>query len=473
MPPPASPVVRETIRRTNRSADDLARRLGIGRRQFLQSLCGSALTLLTLNACSSEARQAAGPGTTSLASTTPGGTFALPATSTTEAPVASTILDGDEFVMDVQAHLLEYDLVPDATWDGSPFLGLQFPQQNCGEADPRACFSIEQFLDLYFLQSDTSIAVLSAIPVISDDNPLSPEVMATTRAIAEELCGTGRVLAQGQAMPNWGEPAAALEAMSVLAGTYDLGAWKVYTHLPTGFRLDDGDPDAPAIGQAFIDHVRETGPPIICVHKGFSGFGGDGTVYADPADIGPAAARNPDVDFVVYHSGFESSVPEGPYDPDGRGGDRLIRSATDAGVGPGQNVWAELGSTWRFVMSNPDQAAHVLGKLLVAFGPDNVVWGTDSIWYGSPQDQIQAFRAFQITEAFQELHGYPALTDEIKAKILGLNSARLYGVDPVHQPCVFDRDALREIRAQSSLVPASYGPHTAQDALAVIRDHIV
>ena len=58
----------------------------------------------------------------------------------------------------------------------------------------------------------------------------------------------------------------------------------------------------------------------------------------------------------------------------------------------------------------------MLGKLLVAVGPDNVVWGTDSIWYGSPQTQIEAFRAFEITPEFQERFGYPALTPELKRR---------------------------------------------------------
>ena len=40
-----------------------------------------------------------------------------------------------------------------------------------------------------------------------------------------------------------------------------------------------------------------------------------------------------------------------------------------------------------------------IGKLLKHVGEDNVLWGTDSIWYGSPQDQIQAFRTFQIADA--------------------------------------------------------------------------
>ena len=78
--------------------------------------------------------------------------------------------------------------------------------------------------------------------------------------------------------------------------------------------------------------------------------------------------------------------------------DRLIRSVRDAGIGPGADVYAELGPTWFHVLRDPDAAAHVLGKLLVVFGPERVLWGTDSIWYGSPQDQIEAFRAFSISE---------------------------------------------------------------------------
>jgi hypothetical protein len=88
----------------------------------------------------------------------------------------------------------------------------------------------------------------------------------------------------------------------------------------------------------------------------------------------------------------------GAYDPAARrdGIDTLIRSLVENEVAPGSNVYAELGSTWRFLMREPEQAAHALGKLIKYCRRDNVLWGTDSIWYGSPQDQIQAFRAFQI-----------------------------------------------------------------------------
>ena len=48
-----------------------------------------------------------------------------------------------------------------------------------------------------------------------------------------------------------------------------------------------------------------------------------------------------------------------------------------------------------------------------------MLWGTDSIWYGSPQDQIQAFRAFQISPEFRERFGYPEITPAIRAKVFG------------------------------------------------------
>ena len=78
---------------------------------------------------------------------------------------------------------------------------------------------------------------------------------------------------------------------------------------------------------------------------------------------------------------------------------------------------------WREVLRDPTTAAHTLGKLLKRVGEHRVLWGTDAIWYGSPQAQIQAFRAFAISNEFQDHFGYPALTDTIKAQVLGLNAA--------------------------------------------------
>jgi len=80
------------------------------------------------------------------------------------------------------------------------------------------------------------------------------------------------------------------------------------------------------------------------------------------------------------------------------------------------------------MLRRPVEAAHVLGKLLLAVGPDRIVWGTDSIWYGSPQPLIDAFRTFEIPERMQADFGYPALTADTKAKILGVNARAVYGI---------------------------------------------
>jgi len=122
--------------------------------------------------------------------------------------------------------------------------------------------------------------------------------------------------------------------------------------------------------------------------------------------------------------------------------------------------------------ARPDPGrAHVLGKLLRYVGEDNVLWGTDCIFYGSPQDQIQAFRAFQISREFQERYGYPALTPRVKAKILGLNGARVYGVQPKTVKCHFTRRQLEEIRSRFPFRHQTYGPRNAHEVKLLRAAH--
>ena len=87
-----------------------------------------------------------------------------------------------------------------------------------------------------------------------------------------------------------------------------------------------------------------------------------------------------------------------------------------------------MGTTWNMFRRNPDTAAHGMGKLLKYVGENNVLWGTDSIWTGSPQDQIQAWRTFQISEELRDRHGYPEITPNLRAKVFGLNATRPYRI---------------------------------------------
>jgi hypothetical protein len=196
--------------------------------------------------------------------------------------------------------------------------------------------------------------------------------------------------------------------------------------------------------------------------------------FANCVDIGRVARRYPDVTFIVYHSGFETDRREGAFDRTrAEGGiDSLVKSLLDNDIAPNSNVYAELGSTWRFLMRNPTAAAHGLGKLLRHVGEDRVLWGTDSIWYGSPQDQLQAFRSFAIAPQLAEREGYPLLTPALKAKILGLNAAPVYGVDPATALRHAEDDAIgRRKRAEAGQPGfATYGPRDAAEFAALQRE---
>ncbi len=162
----------------------------------------------------------------------PGGTFEVPPEATTEPEAAEEAVGGEEFIMDVQGHLLEYDLNP--VFHGEGFYA-NFPQRYCGEDDPRVCFSIEHFLEAFFIRSDTNVVVLSALPIYPEGSPLSPQIMAETRRIAEGLCRDERVLLHGQVLPNVGTLESVLDGMEQTASRYPIRAWKTFTHFPDFF----------------------------------------------------------------------------------------------------------------------------------------------------------------------------------------------------------------------------------------------
>ncbi|MGH8251867.1 MAG: amidohydrolase family protein, partial [Steroidobacteraceae bacterium] len=404
-----------------------AMRLGLGRRDFLLSTCGAASTLLAFNAANAAAGRTAG-------------FFDLPAEAALE-PAAAAAVEGDEFIFDVQGHYVD----PTEAWlKTAPAGSFSFaPKGGCALNDgksPRshlACLTSEEFVKDVFLDSDTDMMVLSFVPAKRDASPLEIESADAVRTIVERMEGNHRLLIHGRVNPN--QPGD-VEDMEMLHDRWKVSAWKTYTQWGpdgSGFFLSD-EP-----GIRFIEEARRLGVKVICVHKGLP-FGKKSYEHSQCSDIGPVAKRFPDVSFLVYHSGFVPEVEEKAYgeNADGDGIDTLIRSLEESGIRPGGNVYAELGSTWRFLMRDPAQAAHGIGKLLKHCGPDNVLWGTDSIWYGSPQDQIQAFRTFQIAPEFRERHGYPEITPGLRAKIFGLNAMRPYRIAPQEMKLRARRDAI-------------------------------
>ena len=432
---------------------DAARRLGQSRRRYLASLLGAAATLASFN----RAFAAAGRR---------GGSYALAPEAPFELAAAQAALGGDEFIFDVQLHHVN----PKGAWrkTAGPNAFKGMPNSRCGKDDHIECFSSGALLKDVFFDSDTAMGVLSHVPGASDANPLDFEAAGATRSAAQALDGSARLLLHGRCMPTL---AGELEGMDAQQARFPVAAFKTYTQFgppggAAGFFLDDE-----RYGTPFIERARKLGVRNIAVHKGLP-FGPRGLEYSTARDIGPAARRHPDMNFLVYHSAFDTAVKEGPYDARSKAGvDGLVRSMLDAGKP--RNVYAELGSTWRFVMRDPDQAAHLMGKLLETFGEDHILWGTDSIWYGSPQDQIQAFRAFQISPEFQQRFGYPALTAAIKRKIFGLNAARVYGLAPEAMRKRLAGDAVQKGKTDYLDDPrpafTTYGPRTRAEFLVFRR----
>jgi predicted TIM-barrel fold metal-dependent hydrolase len=424
------------LSRTNRLANLLAqaqatmnaRRRGMKRRAFMLSACGAASALLAFNRANAAGGKA-------------GGFFQISEDAALDPELAAAELEGREFIFDVQGHFVgEHGL-------GRVGLG-----------------SAEDFIKDVFLDSDTDMMVLSFIPSRREKELLSIAEADGARQVVARMEGSHRLLIHGRVNPN--QPGD-LEDMDELAERWGVSAWKTYTQWGPdgrGFFMNDEE-----TGIRLIERARALGVKNICIHKGIP-FGRQSYQHSLCTDIGVVAKRYPDVNFLIYHSGFIPRQPEGPYDPQrGEGVDELIRSVIENDVQRNGNVYAELGSTWRYLMRDPDGAAHTIGKLVKFIGEDNVLWGTDSIWYGSPQDQIQAFRTFQISEAFQEKFGYGQITPALRAKIFGLNATRPYRVqskevlmrarnDPIYR----QRQAYRRAPNPHYL---TYGPKTRRDFL--------
>ena len=242
------------------------------------------------------------------------------------------------------------------------------------------------------------------------------------------------------------------------------------------WRLDDEKLMYPA-----YEKMVKAGVRVVCVHKGLLPDNAEeampgATAHSDVSDVGKAAKDWPQISWVIYHAGFRPAPrPSAAYEKEFEETGRidwvsdLARIPETFGV---KNVYGEIGSSFAFTcITNPRVCAGMLGTLIKGLGADHVLWGTDSIWYGTPQTQIEAFRAFDITPEYQERYGYPALTAEVKRKILGTNAARLYGVTPPSDRCEFSQDDLEQARAAVPVQPASYGPRTASAVAAHIRDH--
>lgn len=366
-----------------------------------------------------------------------------------------------EFIFDVQSHHVD----PNGQWritnpaieaffaaiwpqaggiasSGDPYWPTDTPFRGGREVDPIENLGRFHYLKELFLDSSTNFTVLSAVPSEPSNQPLPVREAALTLDTIRELAGGQRSVMHAFVMPNRGslgtstskyvEPLFMKEEFDLMRDNCErhgkrIGGWKIYTawgDVPyaSGWFLDD------PIGEAFLQQVVKVGneygiPKLIAVHKGFALPGFDQRC-ASPRDIGPASRKHPEVKFLVYHSGYDGE-DQLPYPGDDkvnsadRGVDCFVKSLRENGMdaerhvrpglqhGNSPNVYAETGSVWRSVMRNTRDASNFLGKMIKHVGPLRICWGTDSLWYGSPQSEIVALRSFEMSPKAKEIYNLP------------------------------------------------------------------
>ena len=469
MPAPQSVRQKQVEARIGELADQLSRRLGISRRRFLAGTGGMAASFLAMN-------EVFGPF------------FKVdPLEMLIPEAYAQGSPPQDLFIFDDQLHLVRGSKGntvrglralaqgPSIGLPANPFnraghldehgqawgvwnpalVGLPFNPEN---------FMLTDFIRQVYLDSSVTVGLLTNVPasVIDAGNRAPRNVVearggeiltahqtAAARDFINAVAGSPRALAHGMLYVG----KANLDYIHEQIEQNKPDSWKGY-NIANAAKVDDNPlslmrpwrhddemiayPTFEAINKAYATQkTRHPGFNNICVHKGLVNTKERRPEMGHPADLPKAATDWPNLNFITYHACIQpaffmydayAEIQAGKL----REGVPDISWTTEYALlcRDLKNTYAELGTTWASsIITFPTVAAHIMGQLLKFMGPDRIVFGSDSVWYGSPQWQIDAMWRFQIPEDMRRKYGYPEFTDEHKRKILGLNSARLYGID--------------------------------------------
>lgn len=437
---------REFEGRVKALGDELAKKQGVTRRRFFKSAAGMAAAFVAMN-------------------DTYGPIYAVSRAEAATPELANeraNALKG-QFIMDMHTHFLR---------DDTRIMGFVRQREAVGKAgwNPLLAGKPQTIEDLKFpnyfkeiyLDSDTKIAMISGS---GSEEPrdwfLTNEMKTEARARVNKEAGTKRMYAHAifmPGMPGWMDDVdRALEVLKpdAMKG-YTIGD-NTNKHLARHpWHLDDEKLMYPFYEK--LVKAAKTNPSLanVCVHKGL--FPPAITEkfphllqYCDVRDVGKAAKDWPQLNFVIYHSGFRfvgGSYPAGmaQFEKTGR-----IDWVTDLSEIPAKygvkNVYGDVGQLFaQSTVAAPQLNAAMMGQLIKGLGADHVVWGTDAVWTGAPQWQIEALRRMEIPEDMQKKHGFAPMgpaDGPVKSAILGENNARLYHVTPQHRASLAnDRFAL-------------------------------
>lgn len=425
-PMPQTKQQKQVEERIKELADKHGKKQGMDRRRFLSTAAGLAAGFVAMN-------EVFGP------------VFGVNVAEAADKDMAEERARSlaNQFIFDDQTHMVHDGF----SQEGLLGLGL-FAAENWNPAlqDEEltlAYYKFDNYMRQIFVNSDTKIALLSGAPF--DDpswNFMSNDAIVDTVALVNKLAGTRRMFGHHVITPGqegWME-----DVDKALENGARMDAWKAYTigdplspKTEFPYRLDDEELMYP-----FYEKALKHGKNKIAIHKGlmpadyetsWAGKWEYNTVW----DVAKAAKDWPEMNFIIYHAGMRPFLEDPTpvleeFDATGelKWASDLARIPQEQGV---TNVYAELGTTFaNSCVTHPNLAAAMLGTLIKGMGADHVVWGTDSVFYGSPQWQIEALRRIEIPEEMQQKHGFSPLGAAdglVKNAIFGYNTARLFGLD--------------------------------------------
>ncbi|MEX0799927.1 MAG: amidohydrolase family protein [Dehalococcoidia bacterium] len=175
------------------------------------------------------------------------------------------------------------------------------------------------------------------------------------------------------------------------------------------YACEDGPLNDPEMWP-FYEKACELDVPLT-VHTGMAYVVPQPTKYTLPILLDDVLLAFPDLKVIAYHMGW-------PYQ------EELFGLA-----GKHRNLYVGISGIVGWFTRAPYRGYHLIGEALEWAGPDKVLFGLD--WPGVDLKAcVDYMRTFDIPEELQRDWGYPAITDETRAKILGLNLAKLAGIEP-------------------------------------------
>jgi len=424
-PSPQSAAQKRVEARLKTLGETLAKKQGITRRAFFTTASGMAAAFVVMNEVY-------------------GSLFEAPPAEAADKDMAderAKALAG-QFVMDTHTHFLR---------DDTRVQTFVLMRQAVGKAGWNAALvdkpqtiedlKFNNYFKEVFLDSDTKVALISSAPSeLPQDWFLTNDMVAEARRKVNDKLGARRMLSHAivtPGYPGW------LEEVDRAIAQLKPDAFKGYTIGDNTnkdlsrhpWRMDDDKLVYP-----FYERAQKAGLVNICVHKGLFPPSLDAKFpnlrpYCDVRDVGKAAKDWPGLNFIIYHGGYRFPGGGSPadawaqFEQTGR-----IEWVTDLAELPAKhgvsNIYADLGQLFALTtVAEPKVTAAMMGQLVKGLGADHVIWGTDAIWTGSPQWQIEGLRRLEIPEDMQKKYGFAPLgpaDGPVKRAILGENVARLY-----------------------------------------------